>query len=57
MKPRKRLKKWKVVFATASKWHEKLLNMYATQYDKLTKAQKKRIKVQNRLKTYLLIYI
>ena len=27
--------------------YNKLLNIYKTQYDKLTKAQKKRIKVQN----------
>ena len=32
---------------TAYELYEKLLNIYKTQYDKLTKAHKKRLKVQN----------
>ena len=32
---------------TALELYNKLLNIHKTQYDKLTKAQKKRIKVQN----------
>ena len=31
----------------AHELYDKLLNIYKTQYDKLTKAQRKRIKVQN----------
>ena len=31
----------------AHKLYNKLLNIHKTQYDKLTKAKKKRIKVQN----------
>ena len=43
-----RRKKTCVEFATASELYDKVLNIYTTQYDKLTKAQKKRIKVRNR---------
>ena len=32
---------------TALELYNKLLNIYKTQYDKLAKAQKKRMKVQN----------
>ena len=32
---------------TALELHNKILNIYKSQYDKLTKARKKRIKVQN----------
>ena len=35
------------MIAKASELNDKLLNIYKTQYDKFTKAQKKRIKVQN----------
>ena len=37
----------KVVLVAASGWYDKLVNIYTTQYDKLTKTQKKRLKVQN----------
>ena len=35
------------MLVTASQLYDKLVNIYTTQYDKLTKTQKKRIKVQN----------
>ena len=44
----KDLKKRKVVIATGFELYDNFLNIYTAQYDKLTKAQKKRIKVQNR---------
>ena len=43
----KDLKKRKVGLTTAHELYDKLLNIYKTQYDKLKKAYKKRIKVQN----------
>ena len=43
----KDLEKRKVVIAKASELYDKLLSIYKTQYDKLTKAQRKKIKVQN----------
>ena len=36
------------MLATPSDLYDKLLNVYTTQYDKATKDQKKKIKVQNR---------
>ena len=36
------------MLATPSELYDKLLNLYTTQYDKVTKDQKKKIKVQNR---------
>ena len=36
------------MLATPSDLYDKLLNVYTTQYDKVTKDQKKKIKVQNR---------
>ena len=48
MKTSKKPKKIKVVFTTASELYDKLLNIYKTENDKLTKAKKKRINVQNR---------
>ena len=41
----KDLKKRKVVFARASELYHKHLNIYTTQYDKITKSQQKMIKV------------
>ena len=41
---------------TASKLYDKLLNIYTTQYDKLTKAQKNRIKVQNRPENFWFVF-
>ena len=41
------LEKRKVVLDTALELYNNLLNIYKTQYDKLTKAKKKRIKIQN----------
>ena len=52
---KKTLKKGQVVFAMGSGLYVKLPNIYITQYDKSTKAQKKKITVQNR--TENLIYI
>ena len=43
----KDLEKRKVVFDTALALQNKLLNIYKIQYDKLTKAKKKRIRIQN----------
>ena len=43
----KRLTKRKVMFDTAHELYNKLLSIYKTQYDKPTKAQRKKIKVQN----------
>ena len=43
----KDFKKRKVGLTTAHELYDKLLNIYKTQYDKLKKAYKKRIKVQN----------
>ena len=43
----KDLEERKVVFNTALELYNQLLNIYKTQNDQLTKAQKKRIKVQN----------
>ena len=48
MKTSKKPKKIKVVFTTASELYDRLLNIYKTENDKLTKAKKKRINVQNR---------
>ena len=46
------------MFATASELNDKLLNIYTTQYDGLTKAQKKMLKVQNRPENlYLDLYL
>ena len=45
---KKDLKQSKVVFATTSELYDQLLNVYTTQYHKLTIASKKRIKVKNR---------
>ena len=41
----KDLEKRKVVFDTALALQNKLLNIYKIQYDKLTKAKKKRIRI------------
>ena len=41
------MKERKFGLNTALELHNKLLNIYKSQYDKLTKARKKRIKVQN----------
>ena len=41
------LEKRKVVLDSALALYNKLLSIYQNQYDKLTKAQKKRIKFQN----------
>ena len=43
----KDLEKRKVVLDSALVLYNKLLSIYKNQYDKLTKAQKKRIKFQN----------
>ena len=43
----KDLEKRKVVLDSALALYNKLLSIYKNQYDKLTKAQKKRIKFQN----------
>ena len=40
MKKKRKTSKRKVVFATASELNDKLLNIYTTEYDKLTKAQR-----------------
>ena len=41
-------KKRKVVINTASKLYDKLLNIYTTQYDKLSEDSKERVNVLNR---------
>ena len=41
------MEKRKSVIAKAFELYDKLLSIYKTQYDKLTKRQRKRIKVQN----------
>ena len=41
------LEERKVVYDTALELYNKFLRIYKTQYDKLTKAKKKKIKVQN----------
>ena len=43
----KDLKQRKIIFNTALELYNKLLNIHKPQYDKLTKAKKKRIKVNN----------
>ena len=43
----KDLAKRKVVFDTAQELYNKLLSIYKTQYDKITKTKKKRIKTLN----------
>ena len=43
--------KKKVAFAMASKLYDRLLNIYKTGNDKITKAHKKSIKVQNTTET------
>ena len=45
----KSLEKIKVVFDTALELYNKLLNIYKTQNDKLTKAKKKRIKLKHEI--------
>ena len=45
------------MLATVSELYDKLLNIYTTQYDKLTKAQKKSIKVLNRPEDLALDFI
>ena len=49
----------KVVFDTALELYKKLLGMYKTQYDKIKKTKKKKVKTSSEkcLKTYLLVYL
>ena len=46
-KKKKKEKKRKAALAKAYELYDKLLKIYKTQYDKLTKAHKKRMTVQN----------
>ena len=47
MKTRQNLEKRKIAFDKGLELHNKLLNIYKTQYVKLSKARNKKIKVQN----------
>ena len=47
MKTRQNLEKRKIVFDKGFELHNKLLNIYKTQYVKLSKPRDKKIKVQN----------
>ena len=46
-KPKRSQTNTNLAYNKASELYDKLLSIYKTQYDKLTKAQKKRIKVQD----------
>ena len=47
MKSSKKTQKKKFVFDTALELYNNLLNIFKTQYDQLTKSQKKKIKAKN----------